>query len=150
MQGTSCQNCGYTIEPGAVFCSRCGQKTNLHRFTMPHLSHEIMHAVTHTDKGIFFLMRELTLRPGEVLYNYLSRHQRKKYFSPFTFLLLMAGLLLLSNSTFKPYQSANMIPKEQKAAAEQLIGKEKAAIIYERTQKSVSYTHLTLPTNREV
>jgi hypothetical protein len=85
---TTCKNCSNTFE--GKFCPECGQKET-HRLTVPHLGHEIFHAVTHTDKGIFFLIREMFLRPGITVREYVDG-KRKRYFNPFTFLLLMMAL----------------------------------------------------------
>lgn len=85
---TTCKNCSTPFE--GKFCPECGQKET-HRLTVPHLGHEIFHAVTHTDKGIFFLIKEMFLRPGITVREYVDG-KRKRYFNPFTFLLLMMAL----------------------------------------------------------
>jgi hypothetical protein len=84
-----CKNCGTTFE--GKFCPNCSQKAATHRFTVRHLAHDIIHAVTHTDKGILFLIKELFRRPGRVALEY-NAGKRKKYFNPITFLLLMLAL----------------------------------------------------------
>jgi hypothetical protein len=56
-----------------------------------HLGHEFFHALTHTDKGIVFLSKEVLLRPGKVAREYNSG-KRKKYFNPITFLLIVTAL----------------------------------------------------------
>jgi hypothetical protein len=86
---TTCRNCQTTFE--GKFCSNCSQKANTHRFTLMHFGHELIHAVTHTDKGIFFLTKEVLLRPGKVALEY-NGGMRKKYFNPITFLLIVTAL----------------------------------------------------------
>lgn len=87
--GTTCKNCQTTFE--GKFCSNCSQRADTHRFTLKHFGHEFFHALTHTDKGIFFLIKELFLRPGTVALEFNSG-LRKKYFNPFTFLLIITAV----------------------------------------------------------
>jgi hypothetical protein len=86
---TTCKNCETTFE--GKFCSNCAQKTNTHRFTIPHFAHEVFHAFTHTDKGILFLIKKLFRWPGIVAREYVEG-KRKKYFSPITFLLITMAI----------------------------------------------------------
>jgi hypothetical protein len=86
---TTCKNCETTFE--GRFCPNCAQKADTHRFTLKHFAHEVFHAVTHTDKGIIFLMKELFRRPGKVTSEYVGG-KRKKYFNPITFLLIMIAV----------------------------------------------------------
>jgi hypothetical protein len=80
-----CKNCEHSFD--GKFCPNCSQKANTHRFTLGHLAHELFHAFTHTDKGILFLIKELFTKPGTVAKEY-NAGKRKKYFNPFTFLLI--------------------------------------------------------------
>src|SRR5688572_4842962 len=86
---TTCKNCQTTFE--GKFCPNCAQKADTHRFTVKHFAHELFHAFTHTDKGVFFLSKELLLRPGKVAREYNSG-MRKKYFNPITFLLIVTAI----------------------------------------------------------
>ena len=58
---------------------------------MGHLGHEVTHALTHADKGFLLLIKELITRPGIVAREYLDG-KRKKYFNPFTFLVITSAL----------------------------------------------------------
>lgn len=53
--------------------------------------HEFFHALTHADKGILFLVKELLYRPGFVAKEYLEG-KRKKYFNPLSFLVIVSAL----------------------------------------------------------
>lgn len=83
---TTCKNCSTTFE--GKFCPGCSQKADTARFTLLHLGHDLNHALTHTDKGIFFLLKELCYRPGIVAREFIEG-KRKKYFNPLTYLLIM-------------------------------------------------------------
>lgn len=100
-----CPNCSAPHQETDHFCAQCGQKTHQHRFNLPHIFHEFFHAFTHTDKGVLMLTRDLALRPGQVLREYIVEAKRARYFNPFTFLLLVLGFTLFMNSVVKPYTS---------------------------------------------
>ena len=63
METHLCKNCGN--EYSENYCNRCGQKT-VHRITLSHVGHEVVHAVTHADKGIIHLQffQERTFKGG--------------------------------------------------------------------------------------
>src|SRR5689334_23434282 len=90
---TICKNCSTEFE--GKFCPNCSQKANTHRFTIGHFAHDAFHAVTHTDKGVLFLIKELFRRPGEVALEY-NAGKRKKYFNPITYLLLVSALQIFA------------------------------------------------------
>jgi hypothetical protein len=90
---TICKNCEYNFE--GKFCPNCAQKASTHRFTLGHMAHEFFHAITHTDKGILFLIKELFYKPGKVAKEY-NTGKRKKYFNPVTFLLIGLAFQIFS------------------------------------------------------
>ncbi len=75
----------------------------MHRFNMPHFFHEVFHAFTHADKGVIHLIKNLATRPGVTAREYILEGKRKKYFNPFTFLILVLGFTVFINSYFQPY-----------------------------------------------
>jgi hypothetical protein len=85
----TCKNC--QAPASGAYCEACGQQTHIHRVTMGHLAHEVSHALTHADKGFLLLIKELITRPGIVAREYLDG-KRKKYFNPFTFLVITSAL----------------------------------------------------------
>nr|WP_294995539.1 DUF3667 domain-containing protein [uncultured Sediminibacterium sp.] len=117
MESTHCVNCGKTLMPDFKVCPECGQKVSIHRFTIPHILHELLHAFTHADKGAFHLLKELACRPGVVLQEYIVEGKRKKYFNPFTLLLIVLGFSVFMNSIFHPFQKNQYVTKQQLATA---------------------------------
>lgn len=99
MDTSACANCSTPLEAAYQFCPHCGQKSPVHRLTSAHFLHEGFHAVTHTDKGIFYLLKSLATHPGRVAREYMAG-RRKKYFNPFTFFLLVMGLFVFLNTYF--------------------------------------------------
>ena len=114
MVPATCLNCSNEVENGQKFCPSCGQKTNTHRLTIGHFLHEGFHALTHTDKGIFHLLKCLATKPGTTAREYL-RGRRKAFFNPFTFFLLIMGLFVFLNIYFSPPQK-NIHPDSQALA----------------------------------
>ena len=84
----TCKNCNHAVD--SKFCPNCGQAFLTPRFSAKELFHEFMHGFLHLDHGIFFTMRELILRPGTTIKNYLHG-KRKSYFNPFTYILVLSA-----------------------------------------------------------
>jgi len=103
----NCLNCGSALAPDTVFCAQCGQKAAQHRLSLSHLLHEFVHFFTHADKGIFFLIKMLIRKPGQVAQEYIGG-RRKKYFPPLNFYLIVVGLFVFVQTTFRPSAAVNM------------------------------------------
>ena len=91
----NCSNCGAGLNGTYKFCPQCGQSTATHRLHWHDVQHDLTHYFTHADKGIFFLIKELALRTGNVAKEYIEG-KRKKYMSPVTFYLLVAGIYVVA------------------------------------------------------
>jgi len=110
MSETICLNCQAESQPFQKFCSQCGQTFATHRLTLPHFIHDLFHALTHADKGIFYLLKGMATKPGVVAREYIAG-KRKKYFNPFTFFLILMGLYVFSNTIFSAQK--NIEPSSQ-------------------------------------
>lgn len=88
---SACLNCEAPLPAQARFCPHCGQKAATRRLTLHDITHEFWHALTHTDHSVIGLIKALLLRPGLVAAEYVDGH-RKRYFNPFTFLIVAVGL----------------------------------------------------------
>ena len=89
MTNQICRNCDNHFT--GDYCNKCGQKTT-HRITMGHIGHDMLHAFTHTDKGFFYLMLQLFVRPGIVAREYIVEGKRKRYFTPFQYILIIGAI----------------------------------------------------------
>ena len=82
---TYCRNCGEIIHK--KFCTHCGQKIEA-RIKIKSLLHDIPHAIYHVDHGFFFNVKQLFLRPGAAMLDYLQG-RRKPFFHPVTYLAIL-------------------------------------------------------------
>ncbi len=89
MYSENCKNCNKPLN--GKFCSDCGQKADTHRLSLKHIFHEFSHAITHADKGILFLIKELLYKPGIVAREYVAG-KRKRYFNPFSFMIIVTAI----------------------------------------------------------
>lgn len=107
-----CKNCGEDLR--GDYCYRCGQKASTGRITMRYFFHELEYGLTHADrKGLFFTLKGLFTRPGNMLRDYILGH-RVNYVKPFPLLIILAGAYgLLKHFTF-PQKSAwiDAVPEE--------------------------------------
>jgi hypothetical protein len=71
----NCKNCNTEINQN--YCPQCGQPAKLHRIDGHYILHEIEH-ILHFERGILFTVRELLLRPGKSVKEFIS--DKKDYF----------------------------------------------------------------------
>ena len=82
----TCKNCGSSIEKN--YCAYCGQKASIKRIELKHLLHDIPHAIFHVDSGFFYNVKQLFIRPGAAIKDYLAG-RRKSFFHPITYLAIL-------------------------------------------------------------
>lgn len=133
MHPTNCLNCATMLTADDRYCPSCGQKADTHRLSMSHIWHDLVHALTHADKGILFTTGLLATRPGVVAREYVIG-KRKKYFNPFSYLAIIVGIYLIANSFFKPF-SQPMDDFRPPSSAKTEAQKKKFQAINERRHK---------------
>ncbi len=103
-----CKNCNTIFEGN--YCNNCGQKAGEKRFMLSNLPGEFLHGFYHVHSGLLFTIRELFIRPGETLRGYIYG-KRVKYFSPFTYLLLVSlvGGFLYKWSGMHDHMNENLL-----------------------------------------
>ncbi len=95
MQPQLCKNCEHVFQGN--FCSNCGQKTNTNPIDFGFIVHEVPHSAFHLNKGIFFTIKEMTLRPGKAIKEYIDG-KRVNHFPPLTYLLILTSLFVFIKS----------------------------------------------------
>ncbi len=92
-----CKNCGHSFE--GKFCNACGQNSNVGRLTLKTFLEELTNSVFQVDRGLFFTIKQLFLRPGHAIRAYLEG-QRKYYFKPIAFVLLLSTFYFIITKFF--------------------------------------------------
>lgn len=91
----ACANCGRAVDvPGQKFCPDCGQPTPAHRIDWHFLGHELEHSVLHMDRGILYSLKNLMLRPGYFIRDYLEG-RRVGIVKPMLLVAMTAGVATL-------------------------------------------------------
>jgi len=95
-----CLNCGKNLSKTDIYCSSCGQAASTSRLKTNHVVHNFLHSFTHTDKGFFYLIPQLLIRPGTIAREY-NEGKRKTYFNPFTFVILIMAINTVLVANFR-------------------------------------------------
>lgn len=85
------------------FCSNCKQNIKPKRIDGHYILHEIEH-VLHFDRGILYTIRELLVRPGENIRNFISEN-RSRLVKPVIFIIVTSIIYTLVNHFFHIEQS---------------------------------------------
>ncbi len=89
-----CANCDRAIEgAGQKFCPACGQPTPAHRIDWHFLGHELEHSVLHMDRGILHSLKNLMLRPGHFIRDYIEG-RRARHIKPLMLIMILAAALV--------------------------------------------------------
>ncbi len=95
LQSGACANCDRAIAgQDQKFCPACGQPTPAHRIDWHFLGHELEHSVLHMDRGIFYSLKELLLRPGHLMRDYIEG-RRANQVKPLLLLMISAAVVVL-------------------------------------------------------
>ncbi|MCO6488357.1 MAG: DUF3667 domain-containing protein [Phaeodactylibacter sp.] len=91
-----CQNCAAPL--AGPYCSQCGQKALTERITIRYIIRSFVEALTNVERGFWYTMRELAVRPGIVAREYLEG-KRQRYYHPVRFLLILVTVATLITLT---------------------------------------------------
>ncbi|MBG6233986.1 putative membrane-anchored protein [Pedobacter sp. CAN_A7] len=93
---TNCKNC--KTEVNLNYCHNCGQPVLLKRINGHYIIHEVEH-VLHFEKGILYTIRELLIRPGENVKQFISEN-RSRLVKPIIFIIITSLAYSLINHYF--------------------------------------------------
>jgi hypothetical protein len=92
----TCNNCSNELT--GKFCSNCGQPELIQRIDHHYIIHEIEH-VLHFEKGILLTIKELLVRPGQSVRDFLSVN-RSRLVKPIIFIIITSLIYTLINHFF--------------------------------------------------
>ncbi|NRB84467.1 MAG: DUF3667 domain-containing protein [Winogradskyella sp.] len=80
-----CKNCGSAVYD--KFCPHCGQRTSVSSISFKTLKDEFQNNIFQINRGFVFTIKELTLRPGHAIRDFING-KRKPFYKPLSFLLV--------------------------------------------------------------
>lgn len=89
---TTCKNCGHQFTGN--FCNHCGQNAKTSRIDAAFLWEDVQHGILHYDKGILYTVKQLFLKPGYVIKDYIEG-KRVHHFRPISLMIVLATLYVL-------------------------------------------------------
>ncbi len=88
----NCKNCEQIADGN--FCTHCGQKTSVERINLANFLKELSSSVFQINKGLFYTLKELFVRPGHSIRDYLSG-KRKYHFKPIAYAFTLSTIYFL-------------------------------------------------------
>lgn len=88
----TCKNCGHKFKDR--YCNHCGQSANTNRIDAKFLWEDIEHGIIHYDKGITYTLKQLFLKPGYVIRDYING-KRVHHFRPISLCIVLATIYAL-------------------------------------------------------
>ena len=110
----TCATCGTSFQGN--YCPRCGQSARVGRYSFKQTFLLFLDVWGLGNRGMFRSMRDLILRPGFMIRDYLQGMQMA-YFPPFKMFFLLATFSLLVSSGFN-IAGKNTLKEEQQAKAQ--------------------------------
>ncbi len=106
-----CANCGTAVT--LHYCPNCGQKLAEGRLHLGHLLSEFVHNYLGTDSGFFFTVREMLVRPGHAINEFLDG-KRRPYLKPVQFYLLLLTLFFVVSELLNvnPLEMGNQVNRD--------------------------------------
>lgn len=94
LDSSRCANCDRAIDgTDQKFCPACGQPTPAHRIDWHFLGHELEHSVLHMDRGILYTLKNLMLRPGHLIRDYIDG-RRAHHVKPLLLTMISAAFVV--------------------------------------------------------
>ncbi len=84
-----CKNCGNSYTGN--YCNKCGQSTGVDKIDGKHFLYALSNSILQIDRGMFFTIKELFVRPGKMIQDYL-RGKRVCHIRPLSYILLVATI----------------------------------------------------------
>ncbi|MBB5637120.1 hypothetical protein HDE68_003033 [Pedobacter cryoconitis] len=95
-QMSNCTKCSNELT--GKYCSNCGHAIEIPRIDGHYVVHEIEH-VLHFEKGILLTIKELLIRPGQTVKEFIAK-DRSKLVKPIIFIIITSLAYTLINHSF--------------------------------------------------
>ncbi len=87
-----CKNCDSELIGN--FCSNCGQTKKVSKITWPFFLAEISDNIFQINRGLFYTLKELFVRPGQTI-RFFIEGKRKNYFKPIAYAFTLSTLFFI-------------------------------------------------------
>lgn len=129
---TTCSNCNQEFSDN--YCGHCGQAAKLKRIDGKYVLHEIIH-VLHLEKGIFYTIKELFVRPGASVRNFISE-DRSRLVKPVIFIIVTSVIYTIC-SHWVHHEAENYTPAEKNILSD-------LKVIFDWIQHHYGYANIIL------
>lgn len=85
----NCKNCTQLVDGN--YCKHCGQSTGVSRINFSGFLNDVSDSVFQINRGFFYSLKELFVRPGHTIREYLEG-KRKKHFKPIGYVLILSTI----------------------------------------------------------
>ena len=89
---TNCKNCNQLVDGN--FCAHCGQSIKVDKIDLSYFLNEMSDSVFQINRGLFYTIKELFLRPGQCIKDYLNG-KRKQHFKPIAYAFTLSTIYFL-------------------------------------------------------
>ena len=127
----NCKNC--EAEIALNYCPNCGQAAKLKRIDWHYIQHEIEH-VLHFDKGILYTIKELLIRPGKSVRDFIGDN-RSRLVKPIIFIIITSLIYSIIEHFFH-LESSYINAKD--------LGNESIAMIFKWMQNHYGYANIIM------
>jgi hypothetical protein len=116
--GNKCRNCGNQVSGN--FCPYCGQRTSVYKVTFKETLQDLADTLFSVNAPLITTLKMLIINPGRLFTEYLSG-QRKKYYRPVTFFILMTVIYLVVREIIKYDPFGSTVLKVSDPSTSQLL-----------------------------
>ena len=88
----NCKNCNQIVN--GAYCSFCGQNSKVSTSNLFSFINEITESVFQINKGLFYTLKELSIRPAIGINEFLDG-KRKSHFKPIAYVFTFSTLVYL-------------------------------------------------------
>lgn len=88
-----CKNCGHSYDGN--FCNECGQSSKVRRIDFKFLINEIPNSIFYIDRGLLFTIKELSIRPGHAIREFVVGKRIQNY-KPISYFLIASALYVIA------------------------------------------------------
>jgi hypothetical protein len=89
---TTCKNCNHTFE--GHFCNNCGQTAFTQEINAKSVLYEMQYTIFSIDKGMFYTTRQLFMKPGQTIRDYIIG-KRIKHYKPFAYVFVLSTIYMI-------------------------------------------------------